>query len=81
MGNPNYKITGGDIRFKGESLLGTLAADERARKGLFLAFQYPVAIPGVTLVNFLRQAAERPPGHRSPDARIPRVALRQDGRC
>jgi Fe-S cluster assembly ATP-binding protein len=55
MGNPNYKITGGDIRFKGESLLG-MAADERARKGLFLAFQYPVAIPGVTLVNFMRQA-------------------------
>ncbi len=55
MGNPNYKVTGGDIRFKGESLL-EMAADERARKGLFLAFQYPVAIPGVTLVNFMRQA-------------------------
>ncbi len=55
MGNPNYKVTGGDVRFKGESLL-EMATDERARKGLFLAFQYPVAIPGVTLVNFMRQA-------------------------
>jgi Fe-S cluster assembly ATP-binding protein len=55
MGSPNYTVTGGDIVFKGESLLGK-RADERARAGLFLAFQYPVAVPGVTLVNFLRQA-------------------------
>jgi Fe-S cluster assembly ATP-binding protein len=55
MGNPNYEVTGGEVLFKGESLLG-LRPDERARAGLFLAFQYPVAIPGVTLVNFLRQA-------------------------
>ncbi len=55
MGSPNYVVTGGDIVFKGESLLGK-RADERARAGLFLAFQYPVAVPGVTLVNFLRQA-------------------------
>ena len=55
MGNPNYKVTGGDILFRGQSLL-ELPADERARLGLFLAFQYPVAIPGVTLVNFMRQA-------------------------
>ena len=55
MGNPSYRVTGGDILFKGQSLL-EMAADERARLGLFLAFQYPVAIPGVTLVNFMRQA-------------------------
>ncbi len=55
MGSPNYTVTSGDIVFKGESLLGK-RADERARAGLFLAFQYPVAVPGVTLVNFLRQA-------------------------
>ena len=55
MGNPSYKVTGGDVIFKGESLL-SLTPDERARMGLFLAFQYPVAVPGVTLVNFLRQA-------------------------
>jgi Fe-S cluster assembly ATP-binding protein len=55
MGNPNYEVTGGDVLLRGTSILG-LAPDERARAGLFLAFQYPVAIPGVTLVNFLRQA-------------------------
>ena len=55
MGSPSYRVTNGDILFKGHSLLG-MAPDERARMGLFLAFQYPVAIPGVTLVNFMRQA-------------------------
>ena len=55
MGNPSYKVTGGDVLFKGQSLLG-MPVDQRARLGLFLAFQYPVAIPGVTMVNFLRQA-------------------------
>ena len=55
MGNPSYTPTAGEVRFKGK-LLNQLAPDERARMGLFLAFQYPVAIPGVTMVNFLRQA-------------------------
>ncbi|HQW51058.1 MAG TPA: ATP-binding cassette domain-containing protein, partial [Tepidiformaceae bacterium] len=55
MGNPSYRVTGGEVKFKGQSIL-EMAADERARLGLFLAFQYPVAIPGVTLVNFMRQA-------------------------
>ena len=55
MGSPSYTVTGGDVLFNGQSLL-SMAADERARLGLFLAFQYPVAIPGVTLVNFMRQA-------------------------
>jgi Fe-S cluster assembly ATP-binding protein len=55
MGNPSYRITGGEVLFKGQPL-SDLAPDERARMGLFLAFQYPVAIPGVTLVNFMRQA-------------------------
>lgn len=55
MGNPSYRVTGGEIRFKGRALQD-LAPDERARLGLFLAFQYPVAIPGVTMVSFLRQA-------------------------
>ncbi len=55
MGNPNYKVTAGDVLLRGEPVL-KLRPDERARAGLFLAFQYPVAIPGVTLVNFLRQA-------------------------
>ncbi len=55
MGHPRYQITGGTVLFKGEDIAG-LAPDERARRGLFLAFQYPTGIPGVTMVNFLRQA-------------------------
>jgi len=55
MGHPSYTVTSGEIRFKGKNLL-ELAADERSRLGLFLAFQYPVAIPGVTVANFLRSA-------------------------
>ena len=55
MGHPSYVVTGGEIRFKGKNIL-ELATDERSRLGLFLAFQYPVAIPGVTVANFLRSA-------------------------
>ena len=54
-GNPSYQITDGDILFKGQSITA-MSPDQRARLGLFLAFQYPVAVPGVTVVNFLRQA-------------------------
>lgn len=54
-GHPAYKATAGEVIFDGRDLLA-LAADERARAGLFLAFQYPVAVPGVTLAKFLRQA-------------------------
>jgi Fe-S cluster assembly ATP-binding protein len=55
MGHPNYEVTHGQILFKGQDLVG-MAPDERSRLGLFLAFQYPVAIPGVSLANFLRAA-------------------------
>jgi len=55
MGHPNYTVTAGDVLFKGASILD-LAPDARARMGLFLAFQYPVAIPGVSVANFLRAA-------------------------
>ncbi len=55
MGHPSYIITDGDIFFKGQSILG-LAPDQRSRAGLFLAFQYPISIPGVTVANFLRSA-------------------------
>ena len=55
MGRPGYTVTGGEVLFKGESVL-TLTADERARRGLFLAMQYPVEVPGVSVVNFLRTA-------------------------
>lgn len=55
MGNPAYAVRGGQILLDGEDVL-EMEADERSRAGLFLAFQYPVAIPGVTLGNFLRHA-------------------------
>jgi Fe-S cluster assembly ATP-binding protein len=55
MGHPNYEVTQGEVLFKGENIL-ELAPDERSQLGLFLAFQYPVAIPGVTMANFLRTA-------------------------
>ena len=55
MGHPAYEITQGDILFDGESML-ELEADERAQRGLFLAFQYPHAVPGVTVASFLRSA-------------------------
>src|SRR3954454_12930406 len=54
-GKPGYEVTGGEILFKGEDLLG-MAPDERAAKGVFLAFQYPVEIPGVATMTFLRTA-------------------------
>jgi Fe-S cluster assembly ATP-binding protein len=54
-GHPAYQITGGQIFLEGEDLTEA-GADERAQKGLFLAFQYPHAIPGVTVTNFLRTA-------------------------
>lgn len=53
MGHPNYTVTEGDIEFKGQSVL-QMKTDERARLGLFLSFQYPTAIPGVTVTSFLR---------------------------
>ncbi|MFN8527102.1 MAG: Fe-S cluster assembly ATPase SufC [Anaerolineae bacterium] len=55
LGNPAYEVTDGEIIFDGQNLLD-MEVDERSRAGLFLAFQYPVAIPGVTLANFLRLA-------------------------
>lgn len=55
MGHPSYAVTRGEVLFQGKNLL-ELEPDERSRLGLFLAFQYPVAIPGVTVANFLRTA-------------------------
>jgi Fe-S cluster assembly ATP-binding protein len=55
MGHPAYEITEGDILLDGESIL-ELEADARAQRGLFLAFQYPHAVPGVTVASFLRSA-------------------------
>jgi Fe-S cluster assembly ATP-binding protein len=55
MGHPGYQITEGEILFDGENLV-ELEADQRAQRGLFLAFQYPHAVPGVTVTSFLRSA-------------------------
>ncbi len=55
MGHPEYEVTDGEILFDGENIT-ELAPHERAKLGLFLAFQYPVAIPGVSVANFLRLA-------------------------
>ncbi len=54
-GDPAYEVTAGDILVDGESIMG-LEPDERARAGLYLAFQYPVEVPGVSIANFLRLA-------------------------
>ena len=55
MGHPSYEVTEGQILFDGKEL-NELPAHERAKLGLFLAFQYPVAVPGVSVANFLRMA-------------------------
>jgi Fe-S cluster assembly ATP-binding protein len=55
MGHPSYEVTEGEVYYKGINILD-LNPDERSRLGLFLAFQYPIAIPGVSVANFLRVA-------------------------
>ncbi|MFU8827137.1 MAG: Fe-S cluster assembly ATPase SufC, partial [Brevefilum sp.] len=65
MGHPKYEITGGDVFLNGESIL-EMAPDERSRAGIFLAFQYPVSIPGVTVANFLRTALNARRRHADP---------------
>src|SRR5262249_13320089 len=57
MGHPAYEITEGEILLDGEDV-NEMEADERAQKGLFLAFQYPHAVPGVTVTSFLRSAID-----------------------
>src|SRR4029077_19826712 len=56
-GHPDYQVTQGKVTMNGENLL-ELEPDERARQGLFMAFQYPSEIPGVTIANFLRAAVQ-----------------------
>ncbi len=64
MGHPMYEVTSGEAYLDGQNLLD-MAADERSRAGMFLAFQYPVAIPGVTVANFMRTALQ---SHRGKEA-------------
>ena len=68
MGHPAYQVTAGQVIFDGEDLL-EMEADERSRAGLFLAFQYPVSIPGVTLANFLRQSINARMKAKDPDSK------------
>jgi Fe-S cluster assembly ATP-binding protein len=57
MGNPKYEVTDGEVWFKGENIL-EFSPDRRARMRLFLAFQYPMSVPGVSVANFLRRSLE-----------------------
>ncbi|MDZ4718332.1 MAG: Fe-S cluster assembly ATPase SufC [Roseiflexaceae bacterium] len=68
MGHPNYTITSGEVWYKGQNIL-ELEANERSKLGMFLAFQYPVSIPGVTVANFLRSAMN---AHRSVEGKDPK---------
>ena len=79
MGHPNYEVTQGTATLDGEDLLG-LEADERAKKGLFLAFQYPTAIPGVTVANFLRHAVTnvRNPDRKEGEDLVPMREFRKE---
>jgi len=65
-GRDIYKVTGGKVEFKGKNLLN-LSPEERSREGLFLAFQYPVEIPGVSITNFMRAALDEHRKHKGLD--------------
>ncbi len=81
MGHPSYEVTSGEVLLDGENIL-EMSPDERARKGIFLAFQYPSSIPGVSMLNFLRQAhnavskERNGPGSKPMSARDFRAMLR-----
>jgi Fe-S cluster assembly ATP-binding protein len=66
MGHPSYQVTAGEAWFKGENILN-LEPDKRSHLGIFLAFQYPVAIPGVSVANFLRTALNAQRKVKDPD--------------
>lgn len=66
VGNPNFEVTEGEVTFEGKDLL-EMAPEERAVEGLFLSFQYPVEIPGVSMVNFMRAAVNETRKHRGLD--------------
>jgi Fe-S cluster assembly ATP-binding protein len=82
MGHPNYEVTEGTATLDGVNLL-ELEADERAKAGLFLAFQYPTSIPGVTVANFLRHAVSnvRNPDRKEGEDLIPMREFRKELRA
>ncbi|MEK6247500.1 MAG: ATP-binding cassette domain-containing protein, partial [Planctomycetales bacterium] len=79
MGHPGYEVTGGSILLDGENLL-ELSPDERARKGVFMAFQRPMAIPGVKMADFLRHATTnvRNPDRKEGEDLIPMREFRKE---
>src|SRR5438093_772717 len=66
MGHPGYTVDGGQVIFKGQNVLA-MEPDERARLGMFLAFQYPVVVPGISMANFLRTALNSKRGYDGKD--------------
>ena len=66
MGHPGYTVDGGEVLFKGKNILD-LEPDERARLGMFLALQYPVVVPGISMANFLRTALNSHRGYDGKD--------------
>ena len=79
MGHPRYEVTEGSVDIDGQDILA-LEADERAKAGLFLAFQYPTAIPGVSVANFLRHAVTnvRNPDRKEGEDLIPMRDFRKE---
>jgi Fe-S cluster assembly ATP-binding protein len=79
MGHPNYEVLDGSVTLDGRDIL-TMEPDERAKAGLFLAFQYPTAIPGVTVANFLRHAVTnvRNPERKEGEDLIPMREFRKE---
>jgi len=73
MGHPNYRITRGTVQFDGEDIL-LLRPDERAKKGIFLAFQNPVTVPGVSVANFLRNSFQAVRGNESGKPNFRKIA-------
>ncbi len=76
MGHPRYEVLDGEVLWKGENLL-ELSPDERAKRGLFLAFQYPVEIPGVGMGNFLHIAYQARTGQEVPVGKFHRQLLQR----
>jgi Fe-S cluster assembly ATP-binding protein len=76
MGHPSYTVTGGEVWYKDQNIL-ELEADERSKLGLFLAFQYPVAIPGVTVANFLRSALNAHRAEEGKDSKSTSIPIAQ----
>ncbi len=79
MGHPSYEVTEGTVQIDGVDLAG-MEADERAKAGMFLAFQYPTSIPGVTVANFLRHAVTnvRNPGRKEGEDLMPMREFRKE---